>query len=80
MKTRLPLSLFILSLALLTCDDNNDDAFPDLKKYLVRFQEEAKNRGYDLDLSKVQAEMLTKSISKESHIAVGDIQIMTAMV
>jgi hypothetical protein len=55
MKTRFVLSLVGLAFLLSTCDQDKDEAFPDLKKYLIRFQEEAVKRGYDVDLSSVQA-------------------------
>jgi hypothetical protein len=54
MKTKSILSLLCLALVLITCDDK-DEAYPDLQEYLIRFEEEAVKRGYDLDLTGVQA-------------------------
>jgi hypothetical protein len=66
MKVKLSLSLFILSFAFFTCDKDKDNLYPDLKKYLVRFQDEAKKQGYDLDLSNVQAEYVD-NITKQGQ-------------
>jgi hypothetical protein len=55
MKTKSILSLLCLGLVLITCDDDKNEAYPDLQKYLIRFEAEAVKRGYDLDLSGVQA-------------------------
>jgi hypothetical protein len=47
--------LSLLSLFFLACqDDDEDSALPDLTIYLDRFEEEARQRGYDLDLSDVE--------------------------
>ncbi|MEM9834603.1 MAG: hypothetical protein AAF944_28510 [Bacteroidota bacterium] len=46
----------LLSLFFLSCQEDNDaPALPDLDAYLDRFEEEARQRGYDLDLSDVDA-------------------------
>jgi hypothetical protein len=64
MKARLSLTLIILSLLFSTCDNSVDNPYPDLKKYLVRFQDEAKKLGRDLDLSNVQAEYVDNIIKQ----------------
>lgn len=49
------LSIIILSLCLFSCnDDKENEAYPDLRLYLDRFEEEARQRGYQLDLSEVE--------------------------
>ncbi len=46
--------LLLLSLPFMACQEDNDaPALPDLTIYLDRFEEEARQRGYDLDLSNV---------------------------
>jgi len=45
----------VLTLLALACDEKPESpAYPDLRIYLDRFEEEAKARGYDFDLAKVQ--------------------------
>ena len=45
----------VLTLLALGCDDKPESpAYPDLRIYLDRFEEEAKARGYDFDLANVQ--------------------------
>jgi hypothetical protein len=55
MKTKSMLSLIALAFLFSTCDEDKNEAYPDLKRYLIRFQEEAVKRGYDVDLSSIQA-------------------------
>ncbi len=46
----------VLSLFVLGCDEKSESpGYPDLRIYLDRFEEEAKARGYDFDLTNVQA-------------------------
>jgi len=46
----------LLSLFFLACEDDNEGpSLPDLNTYLERFEEEARLRGYDFDLSDVEA-------------------------
>ncbi len=54
-QSRIPF-LLLLSLSFIACqEDNEAPALPDLRVYLDRFEEEARLRGYDLDLSNVDA-------------------------
>ncbi|HZB12718.1 MAG TPA: hypothetical protein VE467_06815, partial [Chryseolinea sp.] len=48
-------ALMVLSLFVLGCDEKSESPeYPDLRIYLDRFEQEAKARGYDFDLSNVQ--------------------------
>jgi hypothetical protein len=48
-------ALVVLGLVVLGCDEKSESPkYPDLRVYLDRFEEEAKARGYDFDLSNVQ--------------------------
>lgn len=56
----------ILSLLFLSCsDDNESPELPDLQIYLDRFEEEAKLRGYDLDLSVVEAVYVDEIVMRD---------------
>lgn len=45
-----------LCLIVMACDDDSETSeYPDLRIYLDRFQQEAMDRGYDFDLSNVEA-------------------------
>jgi hypothetical protein len=52
-------AFLILGLIALGCNENSENPenteYPDLRIYLDRFEEEAKARGYDFDLARVQA-------------------------
>ncbi|MEM9671701.1 MAG: hypothetical protein AAF992_03855 [Bacteroidota bacterium] len=49
-----PILIFLFSLFFLACQDDNDaPTLPDLTTYLDRFEEEARQRGYNLELSDV---------------------------
>jgi hypothetical protein len=73
MKTKSILSLLCLALVLITCNDDKDESFPDLNTYLIRFQEEAVKRGYDVDLSGVQAVYVDEiKIDKKTYCGHGD--------
>ena len=50
------LSVFTLCILFLSCNDDTEPGPPDLRTYLDRFEEEAALRGYDFDLSEVEAE------------------------
>ncbi|MEK6478792.1 hypothetical protein WJR50_14695 [Catalinimonas sp. 4WD22] len=49
------LASILLTIILFSCnEDKENEAYPDLRLYLDRFEEEARQRGYDLDLSGVE--------------------------
>ncbi len=55
-RSKAALLFSLLSLCFLACQDDSDSpALPDLNIYLDRFEEEARQRGHDLDLSEVDA-------------------------
>lgn len=48
-------ALIAVCLIVLACDDDSEhSAYPDLRIYLDRFEQEASDRGYDFDLSNVE--------------------------
>jgi hypothetical protein len=53
----------VLSLVVLGCDEKPESPkYPDLRIYLDRFEEEAKARGYDFDLTNVQVAYLDEVV------------------
>ena len=66
-------ALLFLILPILACDEKSElPEYPDLKIYLDRFEEEAKAKGYDFDLSNVQAVYVNDiNVNQKSYCGYG---------
>lgn len=67
-------SCCILLALFISCREENDEApaaFPDLKIYLDRFEEEARLRGYDFDLSQVEVQYADEVVLENGTPACG---------
>jgi len=64
-------SILLLSFLAMTCHEKEKlNEYPDLRIYLDRFEEEAAKRGYDFDLSDVQA-IYVEEINKQGTVYCG---------
>lgn len=62
-RSKLTYLIVFLSLSVLSCKENDESpGLPDLNTYLQRFEQEAQARGFDFDLSVVEAEYVDEIV------------------